>query len=301
MTTLAAFPTNHSAYSRGVMLVLIAGCFWSIGGLVVRLIDNATEWHILFYRSLALVLTLLTYIAINNRGRLVRTFLTAGPSSILAGVFLGTAFASWIFAMTHTTIANAMFVLAAAPFMSAVIAHIVLKERVKSITWLCMSGAVIGIAIMVSEGALVGTLAGNLLALGAAFGFSCFSVTLRAGKAVDMTPAICWAGVWGATLSGFMLAITQTDMHVSTHDLMLCSLLGLIQVGLGLVLFTIGSRHVPAGELALLSLTEVVLGPIWVWIGVGETPSFYTLLGGCVVLAAICAQALFGIFRERAL
>ena len=290
---------DSRTYTRSIVLVLTAGCLWSIAGLVVRLIDNATEWHILFYRSLALMATLLIYIVISSRGKWLKTFLDAGPASVLAGIFLGTAFSSWIFAMTHTTVANALFVLSAAPFMAAVIARIVLKERVKPVTWLCMSAAVVGISVMVGEGALIGTLSGNLLALGAAFGFACFSVILRAGRAVDMTPAVCWAGVWGTTLASGMLGLTQTNMGISQHDLLLCSLMGVVQVGLGLILFTIGSRHVPAGELNLLSLTEVMLGPVWVWIVVDETPGFYTLVGGAIVLGAIVAQALFGIFRER--
>ena len=92
-----------------------------------------------------------------------------------------------------------------------------------------------------------------------------------------------------------MIAVNGGDLEVSQHDLLLCTMLGLVQVGLGLILYTLGSRHVPAGELALLSLTEVVLGPIWVWIGVGETPSLYTLIGGAIVLGAIAAQATLGI------
>ena len=162
-----------------------------------------------------------------------------------------------------------------------------------------MAGAVVGILVMVGEGFLVGTLMGNLFALGAAFGFACFTVILRSGKTVDMTPSVCWAGVWGATLAAFMTGLDSVPLEISTHDLLLCSLLGFVQVGLGLIMFTIGSRHVPAGELALLSLTEVVLGPIWVWIGVGEVPSRYTLLGGAIVLGAICVQAVSGMRSKR--
>ncbi|MEM7207412.1 MAG: DMT family transporter [Pseudomonadota bacterium] len=295
----AALESPSPLYARGVSLVLIAGCFWSIGGVVVRLMESASEWHILFFRSLALMLTLFTYLAIRNRGRLIDAFALAGPASILAGLFLGVAFANWIFAMTHTTIANALFVLSASPFMAAVIARVVLHEKVTTATWLCMTIACAGIGIMVVEGVAIGTLTGNLLALGAAFGFACFTVTLRSGKSVDMTPAVCFAGIWSAIIASFAIAFQQQPLSISTHDLFLCTLLGLVQVGFGLILFTIGSRHVPAGELTLLSLTEVVLGPIWVWIAVSESPSAYTLIGGAVVLGAIVLQACLGIFSTR--
>lgn len=286
-------------YARGVVLVLIAGSLWSIAGLVVRMMHHATEWQILFYRSAALVITLLVYLALQSRGDLLGAFKQAGTSAILAGAFLSIGFTCWIFAMTHTTIANALFVLSAAPFLAAIFARFLLGERVLPSTWLFMFLASLGVAVMVAEGIAGGTLAGNLYALGAATGFAAFSVTLRKGKAVDMTPAVCWAGVWATLIGASFLFGTPHGFAVSMHDVLLCGLLGFVQVGLGLILFTAGSRHVPAAEITLLSLTEVVLGPIWVWLGVGEEPSQLTLLGGAIVLAAIIAQAIYGATRKR--
>ena len=290
--------THDPNYARGVAMVLIAGCFWSIAGLVVRLMEAASEWQILFYRSAALVLTLLLYLGLRNRGDVAGAFRRAGWSAVLAGAFLSIGFACWIFAMTHTTIANALFVLSAAPFLAAIFARIFIGERVKPSTWLYMLLASLGVTVMVAEGVAMGTLAGNLYALIAATGFAAFSVTLRRGRAVDMTPAVCWAGIWAGLIAVAMLIMTQQSFALSTHDLLLCTLLGFVQVGLGLILFTAGSRYIPAGELTLLSLTEVVLGPIWVWIGVNEVPTSLTLLGGVIVLTAIVAQAVHGV-RKR--
>ena len=285
-------------YAKGVACVLIAGVLWSIAGLVVRLIDNAGEWQILFYRSVFLVITLVAYIGLRNRGRVTTAFRTAGVNAVWAGVFLGSGFACWIFAMTHTTIANALFILAASPLMAAWVAKLALGEAIRRVTLVCMIVSILGIAIMVGAGAMTGNLSGSLFALGAAFAFSLFSVTLRKGKAVDMTPAVCWAGVWATLLAAAMLSFGPRGFSVSFHDLLLCGLLGFVQVGLGLILFTIGSRHIPAGELTLLSLTEVVLGPVWVWLGVGEVPTLYTMVGGLIVLGAISAQALSGVRRR---
>jgi len=291
--------THDEHYARGVALVLIAGGFWSIAGLVVRLMHQATEWQILLYRSAALVITLLVYLAVKNRGNLLATFTRAGGYAVLAGAFLSIGFTCWIFAMTHTTIANALFVLSAAPFLAAMFARVLLGERVQPSTWLFMFFASLGVAVMVGEGVAGGTLAGNLYALGAATGFAAFSVTLRKGKAVDMTPAVCWAGIWGTLIGAAMLFGSRYGFALSIHDVLLCSLLGIVQVGLGLILYTAGSRHVPAAEITLLSLTEVVLGPVWVWLGVGEKPSQLTLLGGGIVLTAIVAQAIVGVRKER--
>ncbi len=292
-------PAQDQHYSKGIALVLVAGSFWSIAGLVVRLMHQTDEWQILFYRSIALIVTLLIYLAFNNGRGLVNSFREAGSVAVLAGAFLSVTFTCWIFAMTHTTIANALFVLSAAPFLTAILARWVLKEYVQPSTWMFMLLATSGVAVMVGEGIAIGTLTGNLFALCAATGFAAFSVTLRKGKAVDMTPAVCWAGVWSGLFGALMLLNTEYQFALSVHDILLCSLLGCVQVGLGLILYTAGSRYVPATEITLLSLTEVVLGPIWVWLGVGETPSHLTLVGGGIVLSAIVAQAIHGIRRKR--
>ncbi len=289
---------SHAEHRRGVMLVLSAGVFWSIAGLLVRLMESASEWQILMYRSLALCLTLSLYLALRPGSGLLRSFRAAGRGAALAGLFLSGGFANWIFAMTHTTIANALFLLSASTFMAALLARFVLGERVKLSTIVFMLIATAGIAVMVAEGIAVGTLVGNLCGLGAALAFAAFAVTLRRGKAVDMTPAVCWAGIWGTLIGAAMISTSALSFSVTPNDLALCSVMGIVQVGLGLILFTAGSRYLPAAELTLLSLTEVVLGPIWVWLGVGEIPSLLTVVGGAVVLGAVAGQAIYSVRRR---
>lgn len=279
------------------MLVLTAGAFWSIAGLLVRLMEAATEWQILMYRSLALCITLFVYLTLRPLG-LVNAFRVAGLEAALAGLFLAVGFASWIFAMTHTTIANALFLLSASTFMAALLARLLLGERVKLSTLGFMLIATLGVAVMVAEGVVVGTLTGNLMALSAALAFAAFTVTLRRGKARDMTPAVCWAGIWGMLIGLSMVWLLGQPYQIPLNDVVLCAIMGFVQVGLGLILFTAGSRYLPAAELTLLSLTEVVLGPIWVWLGVGEVPSGLTLLGGGLVLGAVAGQAIFSV-RHR--
>lgn len=282
------------SYLKGVALVAAAGVCWSIAGLVIRLTRDVSEWQILFFRSVFLVLTLLTYVAVTNRDGIAPLFRRAGRPALTAGLFLSAAFACWIFAVTHTTVANALFVLASSSFIAAVLGRVVLKERVQGWTWGCMVLAALGIAIMVLESVGIGTLAGNLFALGAATGFALFAVALRKGRNTDMTPAVCWAGMWAMIIGAVMMLTGGESFQISARDAALCASLGVVQVGLGLILFTAGSRYIPTAELVLLSLTEVVLGPVWVWLFVAETPTLYTLLGGAVVLAAIVAQAVHG-------
>ena len=281
-----------------MVLVITAGICWSFAGLVIRLTENVSEWQILFYRSVFLVVTLLTYIALKNQGGVLRAFSQAGRSAGVAGMFLSVGFAFWIFAITHTTVANALFVLSSSSFIAAFLGRVVLKESVRLSTWIYMGAAAGGVAIMVIEAIGVGTLLGNLFALGAATSFAVFAVALRRERNIDMTPAVCWAGIWAMLIGATMIMLDNLTFSISLHDVLLCASLGVFQVGLGLILFTAGSRYIPTAELVLLSLTEVVLGPVWVWVGIHEIPTLYTLAGGLIVLGAIASQAIHGAKRR---
>ena len=273
------------------MLVLAAGGFWSIAGLVVRLIDSASVWQILFYRSLTLSVFLLVVIWIKTGGRPLGAFYRAGLSSIYGGIALGVAFFGAIAALQHTTVANAMFLFAAAPFITALLALPMLGERPRKATLVAMLFAAAGVAVMVGEGISLGNGFGNLLAGFSAVGFALFTIALRRGRSKDMLPAVCLAGLFSSLVAALACVALDEGFAVSAHDALLSSSLGVVQLGFGLTLYTIGSKVVPAGELALLSMTEVVLGPFWVWLFLGETASPVTLLGGGILLAAIAGNA----------
>ena len=294
MASAAAIAARDPLYLRGLVLVMIAGTFWSLGGISVRLIESAGPWQILTFRSLALAATLGIVLCARYRGAVFAQFRLAGWPAVVGGLGLSAGFCGWIFALTSTTVANAVFILAAAPFASALLARVVLKETVRGATWIAMAAALVGIGVMVAGGIRAGALFGNLMALMAMAGFTVFAVALRMGRGGDMLPAVFWAGVFAALVS----AVMAGDLSITGRDLGLCVFMGVGQIGIGLMLFTLGSRHVPAAELALLSLTEVVFSPIWVWLGVGELPSLPTLAGGAIVLAAIVGRALTGLRRK---
>ena len=281
-------------YKRGVALVMLAGVFLSLGGILIRNVESAGEWQILFVRSLAAAVTFFCVLLWRYRTRVFDPFRQAGRKAVVGGLCLACGFTCFVFAMVGTTIANAVFILSASPFATALLAWLVLKERVAPATWAAMGGALVGIGVMVAGGIAAGTLFGNLMALAAMIGFAGFAVTLRAGRNGDMLPAACLAGVFAALIG----AVMAPGFSMSAHDVAICCAMGVFQIGAGMVVFTRGSQSVPAAELALLSLTEVVLAPLWVWIGVGEVPGATTLLGGAIVLAALAARALSGIRRK---
>jgi drug/metabolite transporter (DMT)-like permease len=297
VTKSTTHPSDHTGSPLGYGLVLLAGTFWSCGGILLREIEVANEWQILFYRSITLVVTLLAFLVVRHGGAVVKTIRLTGRYGVIGGTFLSLTFIAFIFSITHTTVANTLFLLSSGPFMAAVLGRVFLGEQVRRATWMALIGAIIGIAVMVGEGIAIGGLFGDLMALGTAFGFACFTVALRRGRAVEMSPAVCLAGIFCAFSSGIIAISLGHGLAVPVSDLMLSVIYG-GAIGVGLNMYTIGSRHLPSAELILLSLSEVVLGPMWVWLGVGEVPSKLTIVGGCIVLASIVGLALHGMRRR---
>jgi drug/metabolite transporter (DMT)-like permease len=286
------------AYRRGLVLVLLAGVCWSSIGIGVRLMESATAWQILFYRSIALAVFLFLALAIQSRGRPGRLFRQAGLSAVLGGLALVLAFGGSIFSIANTTVANAMFLFASAPFFVAVLGRMILGESVRRATWIAMAVAGAGVAFMVFDGLSLGQLWGNLAAVVSAIGFAFFTIALRWGRSENMLPAVCFGGVFAAVVAGGMCLGSGQTLALPFNDLALSLGLGVFQLGTGLTVYTLGSRSVPAAELALLSMTEVMLGPFWVWLFLGETAGFYTLAGGALLLGAIAGNALSGLRRQ---
>ena len=290
--------SNTAAYRWGLLLVLSAGVCWSTIGLGVRLIEDATVWQILFYRSLALVLLLSLVMTLRSRGQAVKAVRAAGVSGLVGGVALVLAFAGGITAIQTTTVANAMLLFAVAPFMTASLGLSVLREPVRKATWISMAVSLVGVGIMVAGGIALGHWLGNMAALISAFGFAVFTITLRWRGKDDTLPAVFVGGVLAIVVSGLVCLATGQSFALRPPDMSIALAMGVFQVGAGLVLYSLGSKAVPASELALLSMTEVLLGPIWVWLFLGETASLSTLAGGTILLAALTGNAISGLRRK---
>ena len=297
--TVLATTAGEVGFIRGRGLVLLSGVLMSIGGPLIRLLDSASEWQFLTYRAAALVGVLSIVIAVRYPGRLPAALKAVGWTGGLAGCCLAGAFVGFVFSITHTTVANTLFLLSAAPFAAALLGRLVLGEIVSRATWLAMLGAFAGVAVMIGEGIAEGDLFGDLAALGAALGFAGFSVALRRGREVDMLPAVLFAGVISGITSALLALAMGTGLVIPLRDVGLAFTYGGVGIAGGLLLFTLGSRYLPAAELTLLSLTEVILGPIWVWLAFAEQPSRLTLLGGAILLASIAAQTIHGVRRSK--
>lgn len=290
-------PVNLT-YLNGVLLVLMAGVFWSTMGLGIRNIEAANVWQILLYRSFSLSIFLFILIAFRSGFKPIKSIKKTGIAGIIGGWGLVVAFSGGVYAIQTTTVANAMFLFASAPFFAAILGWFILRESVRKNTWIATSVAALGIAVMVVGGFSVGHMVGNLSALLAALGFSIFTIALRWGKLADMLPAVFLAGIFATMTSAIICYFGEFNFVLSANDASITLAMGVFQVGAGLAIYTIGSKVVPAAELTLLSMTEVLLGPLWVWIFVGETVSSNTLIGGVILLMAIAGNALTGLRRK---
>lgn len=267
-------------------------------GLGIRLIENATVWQILLYRSASLSLFLYVLIWLRSNESPFAQVRRVGLPVIVAGFCLVVAFSGGIYALQKTSVANAMLLFATAPLMAAALGWSLLREPVRQATGLASLMAVTGIAIMVLDKSSGSALRGSIAALCSALGFAAFTVALRWGKSGEMLPAVFLSGIFAVALSFVICLAADLPLVLSLSDGGIAAGMGVFQVGAGLILYTAGSRSLPAAELALLSLVEVVLAPLWVWVVLGETATANTLIGGGIVLAALAANAMSGATRK---
>ncbi len=288
----------ETSYLRGAALVVGGAVLWSMMGLAIRLIGEATTWQILFWRSLGMAPVLFALITWRSAGRPLSRIRAAGVPGLAGGLALVFAFAGAIYAIQSTTVANAVFLFAAAPLITALLAWPLLREPVRRGTWAAIVVATVGILMMVREGLEIGALWGNLAALASAAGFSVFTLALRRGRLGDMFPATMLGGVFSALAAAAVLTLTGEGLAVAPRDAALALVMGVVLLGGGLACFTVGSRALPAADLALLSMVEVMLAPVWVWLILAETASAGTFAGGAILLAALVGNALTGM-RHR--
>src|SRR5579884_438570 len=269
---------------RGRTFVALAAVAWSTAGLFQRELSVGTATQVAG-RAVFAAIGLLVYVAVAERRGTWRAFRAGGRDGILVVGLLALSSASFLVALNHASVANVLFMQALAPILAAALGTLT-GDPVGRRTWLAMAIAVVGVAVMVGgPGAPNGL--GQGLSLVMAVSFAATLVITRHRRDVSMAPATCLSQV--VVLVG---AAPFTDPgSVGALDLGLLATLGICQIGLGFVFLTIGGRLIPAGEVALITLLEIVLGPLWVWLVLSERPSTATLVGGAVVLGAVLLEA----------
>ncbi len=279
-----------------IPVVLIAGILWSFGPLVVRYMDQPelVPWQYLFARGVTIFILLNIYLFFEEGLDFLSNYKKIGLSGLIGGAGLGIAMISFIWSITHTSAAITLLCLAAMPFMTALLGFLFLKEVISLNVWASIFTATIGIIVMALGNFESGSLFGLAFGLLSALGFSVFSVTLRWRKETPKFTTVAFAGFFCAIVSLFILINTDSSLLSNSRNQSLFTVHGTL-VCLGLILYSIGSKVIPAAELTLLSLTEVIGGIFWVWLpilGINEVPSNTTVIGGFLIFLAIIYYSL---------
>ena len=279
-----------------ILIVLVAGIFWSFGALVVRFIEDARSvpWQYLFFRGSTIFILINIYLFVKEGKSFTKNYKKIGTSGIVGGISLGIAMMCFIWSITHTTAAVTLLMLAAMPFMTAILGYIFLKEKISTTTMIAIFIAAVGIIFMAFTSRQIGTLFGLIIGLLSSFGFSIFSVSLRWKKNTPTFTTVAVAGLFCATFSFIVLIFNDTSFFTTFRNSSLSALHGTL-VCSGMILYSIGSKHLPAADLTLLSLTEVLGGIFWVWLpifGINEIPSTNTIIGGSIITFALIFYSL---------
>jgi drug/metabolite transporter (DMT)-like permease len=278
-------PTDvRSVRRRGQLFIALAAVAWSSAGLLQRQLSVSTTTQ-LAWRALFAAIALAGFVAISNRGRALVAFRSMGTAGVAVAACIAIASGSFIVALNHATVANVLFLQAGAPVAAALLGWVALGESITGRALVAMAVALLGVGLMVGgpgSGGVVGVTASLVMTLAFAVGI----VITRYRRDMSMAPAIC--------LSQVLLVVAIGPFAdpgtVTAHDLGFLVLLGVGQMGLGLAFLTVGARLIPAAEVALITLLEVVLGPLWVWIALAERPALIAIIGGVVVILAVVLQ-----------
>lgn len=286
--------------SRAITLILLGAFGMSLAALFVRLVDQADGLQILSYRSVSLAAMVALMACIRRKTGPMALLRSLDRTDWAMGGVLALAFTTYIFALLNTSVASALFILAAAPLMAAIFGWIWLSERPRPTVWVTIALAAVGIAVMAGEGIGLGRSLGNLCAFASAALFAVMLVIARRSGKDDVLGGTFLGGALSCALAALCAVTLGQGLSISGYDLMICLIMGAFTIGIGIGLVTWGTPYVPAAEVSLLVLLESVLSPIWVWAVLGEAMTLREILGGAIVLAAVAVMALASTTKKRA-
>ena len=273
----------------------------SFVGLLMRLIEDASGFQILFYRSLTLSLVVIIFSCILTKSNPLVFLKRLDKFDFAMGAFLSLAFTTYVFSMLYTSVASTLFILGITPFLSAIIAWFWLGEKPRRVVWFTMFAASFGVALMVNDGVTGGKTFGNLLAFFSAVFFALVLVIARYSKKKNVLGGTFLGGIFACSLGLLSAIYFNQGLLISSYDMSISLFMGAFTIGLGITLVTTGTPFVPAAEVSLLVLVESVLGPIWVWVILSEAMSKLEITGGIIIFVSLVllAKSNQGKFLEK--
>ncbi len=286
-------PTGSRVSALAVVLLASSALIFSTGGLFIRGLDHPQAWTTVFWRALSACVSLSLLIVWRERTNPLRAVVRMGrPGWAVAAAFSASSI-GMVVALTKTSVAIVLVIFALSPLAAAVLAWILIGERVRSYTWIAIGVTVAGVVYMVSGSRAGGSTTGALIALVIPLAFGYGTVMIRRHSEIAMAPAMLLSAVMSAVIS---LPFAH-PFDVTRHDLLLLLAFGFAQLGIGLAIFSVGAARAPATDVALLSMLEPVMGPIWVWLFMNEYPGVPALIGGATVFVALVAHTLYASSR----
>ena len=288
-------------HGRAVALMLLVTLLWSIAGVVTRWLDGTGPFEMTFWRSAANALSLVVLLSLlRGPAPLWRSLSNGGRALWLSGVCWCVMFTAFMLALTLTSVANVLVTMALAPLFTALAARAALGHRLAPRTWLAIALAGAGIAWMYGhelQGGrhLLGTVVALAVPLAAAVNWTLIQSLRGSDSAADMLPAV----LLGALLSSAIMLPLAWPLQASTHDVGLLSMLGLVQLAVPCLISVATARVLPAPEISLLALLEVLFGVAWVWLFTSEAPTPAVITGGALVLLTLAAHEAVGLLRRR--
>ena len=270
----------------GPFLVFLGACTLSFGGLIVKSFEGANLWQILFWRSIFFSIVILFFLIITHKKNLFASIYKVGLPGFFGGMILSCGYAGYVFAMYNTTVANANFIIQTQTIFLAIFGYVFLREKISKFTLGSIFLAFGGIFLMLGGSLTAGQMTGNVAAFIMPISFAVLILTVRKYPNVDMIPLQLIAGI-GAVIIGYLFS---SKIIISSHDILLGFVAGFFQVGLGFIFITIGAKTTPSALVGIIMLTEAVLGPLWAWLFINETPPLVVLVGGTIVLSAVLLQ-----------
>lgn len=272
-----------------IVLLVVASLIFSTGAMFVRGLDHADAWTTVFWRSLSACASLVLLILWRERSNTAAAIRTMGRPGVTVAVSFTISSIALVVALSRTSTAIVLVIFALGPLAAAIMAWALIGERVRGYTWVAIAVTVAGVAYMVSGPGAGGSMTGALIALLIPISFGFGAVMIRRHAEVGMAPAMLLA-----TIISALVAWPFADpLSVTRHDLLLLLTFGFAQLGVGLAIFSVGAARAPATDVALLSMLEPIMGPIWVWIFMDEYPGVPALIGGSAVFAALVAHTVY--------
>lgn len=289
---------NKPTHRQAILLMIIAATLWSMAGVLTRHLEAARDFEVTFWRSLFAAIYVAAAMLWQHKAQALPRLLAVGRFGLISGAMWAVMFSCFMIALTMTTVANTLIVMSISPLLTALFARIFLHQQIAARTWLAICVATAGIFWMFIDGFSqldARGLAGMLIAMGVPLAAAINVISMKkGGHAVDLIPAVLIGGV----LSALAMLVLALPFQASGHDILILAILGFFQLGFPCMLMVRAARSLSAPELSLLALLEVLLGPIWAWLGAGEVPASATLMGGAVVLTALVFNELLAMKRR---